>query len=86
MVPQGHMITGLVQGVGPGREENQPGWTVHPRRGTERAGDEGHGDFGCGRHVAEKLSLADQRWILCVLLDFCYLKNYLYPQGSVDIG
>lgn len=52
-------------GSGSREGEESDGWTVHPRRGTERAGDEGHGDFGCGRNVVVKLSLSDQRWILC---------------------
>lgn len=49
------------------------------------ARDEGRGDCGLGRNVATKMGLTGPSWILCVL-DFCYLKNDLHPQASMDIS
>lgn len=41
MVPQGHTITGLVQGVGPGREKNQLGGQCIPGGGQNGQGIRG---------------------------------------------
>lgn len=81
VVPQEHAVTALAQRMGAGKEESLLGWTALPRRGTEGARGKGHG--GCGR--CAKLRFANQRWVLCLLLDFCYLRNDLHLQGSTDI-
>lgn len=56
------------------------GVSVHPRRKQNVSGC----GFGVSRNVATKVSLARQSQIFCVL-GFCYLKNDVYLQDSIDI-